>query len=140
MYHAGYGYGLRTNAPYIDKVNDRILHIFKAGLLTKWVEDAMSEYRAHKKAVIEDQVARGKEVLEFKLSTLNTYLFQFVDVVVTSSQNLGIQALSLDNLQGALMLWMAGMGLAFMVVLVELGIGGKRKYPVKFIPKGVYFQ
>ena len=61
-------------------------------------------------------------------------------MVVTSSQNIGIQALSLDNLQGALMLWMAGMGLAFMVVLVELGIGGKRKYPVKFIPKGVYFQ
>jgi hypothetical protein len=59
---AGYGYGLKTNAPYMDKVNDRILHIFKAGLLSRWMDDAMNEYRAHKKAVIEDQVARGKEV------------------------------------------------------------------------------
>ena len=46
----------------MDKVNDRILHIFKAGLLSRWMDDAMNEYRAHKKAVIEDQIARGKEV------------------------------------------------------------------------------
>ena len=46
----------------MDKVNDRILHIFKAGLLSRWMDDAMNVYRAHKKAAIEDQVSRGKKV------------------------------------------------------------------------------
>ena len=58
----GYGYGLKTNAPYMDKINELILHIFKAGLLTRWMDDAMNEYRAHKKAVIENQIANGIEV------------------------------------------------------------------------------
>ena len=69
------------------------------------MKDAMSEYHVHKKAVIEDQVVRGKGVDEIKFSTLNTYLFQFVDVVVTSSQNLGIQTLSLNNLCCGLQGW-----------------------------------
>ena len=137
---AGYGYGLKTNAPYMDKVNDRILHIFKAGLLSRWMDDAMNEYRAHKKAVIEDQVARGKEVeIYIDFEQCFSPLLQFVDKVVTSSQDRGIQALSIDNLQGAFMLWLTGIGLATVVGLVEMGIGGQGKYPVKSNKRSVHF-
>ena len=62
----GYGYGLKTNSPYMNKINEKILRIFNAGLLSKWIDDAMNEYRTHKKAVIEDQVSRGKKVNERK--------------------------------------------------------------------------
>ena len=62
-----------------------------------------------------------------------------MDKVVTSSQNRGIQALSIDNLQGAFMLWLTGIGLATVVGLVEMSIGGKGKYPVKSNKRIVHF-
>ena len=95
----------------MDKVNNLILHIFKAGLLSRWMDDAMNEYRAHKKSVIEAQMAKGEE---------------FVDKVVKSSQILGIQALSMDNLQGAFLLWFTGIGLSFIALLSEIGFGASK--------------
>ena len=61
---------------------------------------------------------------------------------MTSSQILGVQALSIDNLQGAFMLWLTGIGLAVVVALVEMGVRGvgkQGKYPVKSNKKIVQF-
>ena len=58
---------------------------------------------------------------------------------MTSSQDRGIQALSIDNLQGAFMMWLTGIGLATGVGLVEMGIGGQGKYPLKSNKRIVHF-
>ena len=48
-----------------------------------------------------------------------------MDVVVTSTNNLGIAPLSLHNLQGALLLWLAGVQLAIVAAVCEIVAGWK---------------
>ena len=56
---SGYGFGLKRNTPYKDKVNEKILDVMAAGLFPTWMARAMNVYRAHKRARIQHEVSQG---------------------------------------------------------------------------------